>query len=472
MFESEASAWKIEFDMKTKKIYYYNVVTKKSQWEKPEELLSSEEKNAKVKQNSVTTEFFHQMEENIRKKLEKGLTSIDFSSEDMGRHNSLDVSRKYSFLNEIDTSYQPTKVRTISTFDESYFQPFTRSNSIDDISIINIQSIPSQQVYSNDTEFYNNKSSLSENHNDSKRHRRNSTSTVYLDTTISSPNTQAMINCVCAVIRAHLKKGARENLPHQNQYDIFIDNEYTLRGSAEFSKTKEEALALVPSLSTIAQFFSNIYKNSQMENDCIIMSLIYIERLLKATNGQIQIRHYNWKSILLSAMVMASKVWDDLSMWNADFSQVCPSFTLKRINDLELALLNALKFSVRVSASEYAKYYFHLRSRVGLFYPSIRKELQKPLDLQGARRLEELSQELQQDQILADSKRRCVTLHEGADSQYIEKLHTIGPQFSQHVLDTNVSVEQLVHRDFTEADGTLYHSEHIFEIRHSQSFQK
>jgi hypothetical protein len=79
-------------------------------------------------------------------------------------------------------------------------------------------------------------------------------------------------------------------------------------------------------------------------------------------------------------MVMASKVWDDLSMWNADFSQVracviegfwmymcefkhtlkplhvcvwvyvqvCPSFTLKRINELELAVLDTLRYSIKV----------------------------------------------------------------------------------------------------------------------------
>jgi hypothetical protein len=53
---------------------------------------------------------------------------------------------------------------------------------------------------------------------------------------------------------------------------------------------------------------------------------------------------------------MASKVWDDLSMWNVDFSQVYSAFDLARINALELAMLEALKYVIRVSASEYAKY--------------------------------------------------------------------------------------------------------------------
>ena len=46
---------------------------------------------------------------------------------------------------------------------------------------------------------------------------------------------------------------------------------------------------------------------------------------------------------------MASKVWDDLSFWNVDFSLVCPEFTLKRINELEAAMLEALDFVIKVS---------------------------------------------------------------------------------------------------------------------------
>ena len=59
---------------------------------------------------------------------------------------------------------------------------------------------------------------------------------------------------------------------------------------------------------------------------------------------------------------MSSKVWDDLSFWNIDFSLVCPEFTLRRINDLECAVLEALDYVIKVPAGEYAKYYFHARA--------------------------------------------------------------------------------------------------------------
>jgi hypothetical protein len=82
-------------------------------------------------------------------------------------------------------------------------------------------------------------------------------------------------------------------------------------------------------------------------------------------------------------------------MWNVDFSQSCPpgvSFPLQRINQLELAVLNALSFQVKVPASEYAKYYFLLRSMLiksGLASDDMNS--MNPLDVNGARRLQQVS---------------------------------------------------------------------------------
>jgi hypothetical protein len=82
-------------------------------------------------------------------------------------------------------------------------------------------------------------------------------------------------------------------------------------------------------------------------------------------------------------------------MWNADFSQTCPSrirFSLQRINELEVAVLNALNYKVKVPASEYAKYYFLLRSMLiksGLGGDDIKT--MTPLDVEGAKKLEQVS---------------------------------------------------------------------------------
>ena len=131
-------------------------------------------------------------------------------------------------------------------------------------------------------------------------------------------------------------------------------------------------LHTLPSLTIIIKFFHEVFNRSKMEHDAIAISLIYIERLVKETEGGAAPTARNWKSVLFSSMVLASKVWDDLSMWNVDFSNICrqegrdnsllSSFTLPRINQLERFVLNALNFNVQVTASQYAELYFRVRT--------------------------------------------------------------------------------------------------------------
>ena len=178
-----------------------------------------------------------------------------------------------------------------------------------------------------------------------------------------------------------------------DKYRIFNDHESQQGGK---SYPGDAHHAHVPSLDEVTRFYRDTFYKAQMEADCIIMSLIYVERLIKKTGGALRPRPSNWRSLIFSCMILSSKVWDDLSMWNADFSQSCPpgvTFTLQRINELELAVLNALSFKVKVPASEYAKYYFLLRSMIiksGLGGGDDIGALD-PLDVQGAKRLQQVS---------------------------------------------------------------------------------
>ena len=154
---------------------------------------------------------------------------------------------------------------------------------------------------------------------------------------------------------------------------------------------------------------------------------------------------------LFACLVMASKVWDDLSMWNVDFSQVYPSFDLQRVNTLELAMLNALKYVIRVSASEYAKYYFHLRSmmaRLGLYQGEV--NIIRPLDIAGARKLqlstEKYLEECSQGKEAA--RRRFYSVHEVSSSTK----EGIAPAEANSV---GLVLEQLIHTEHVDADGQI-----------------
>mmetsp|Transcript_25727 Transcript_25727/g.70764 ORF Transcript_25727/g.70764 Transcript_25727/m.70764 type:complete len:135 (-) Transcript_25727:2150-2554(-) len=97
-------------------------------------------------------------------------------------------------------------------------------------------------------------------------------------------------------------------------------------------------------------------------------------------------------------------------MWNADFSESCPpggvNFSLQRVNQLELAVLNSLKFNVKVLASEYAKYYFLLRSMLiksGLGGEDLGSL--NPLDVEGARRLQQVSSQFESRSLMKSDAR-------------------------------------------------------------------
>lgn len=209
--------------------------------------------------------------------------------------------------------------------------------------------------------------------------RRNTGGTIYLQNTMTNPDIKATITCVCGVYRAHIvlatsHERTKQRKMSSHEYHVFND------GFGSFSKRN---IVTIPSLSEVAEFYEAFYRRSQMEHDTIITSLIYLERVIKSTDGKLTPNPENWRSLLFACMVLASKVWDDLSMWNVDFSNVTAhtaglsSFTLPRINKLELALLKCLKFDVKVPASEYAKYYFLIRTM--LLRSGLVKEEEKPL---------------------------------------------------------------------------------------------
>jgi len=244
--------------------------------------------------------------------------------------------------------------------------------------------------------------------------KRNTCGTMYVASTMAAPDKDAAIKCVCGVYRTHIIHSTNDNSYRTkfDEYEVFNDIAEPKSKSLVDSPSRHKASIMeadfgieltinssddqdIPSLEEISDFFRFIFNKAQLENDTIIMSLIYVERLLRETNGGVRPNLQNWKSLLFSCMIMASKVWDDLSMWNVDFSQASPDgivFSLKRINELELAVLSCLNYNVKVPASEYAKYYFLMRSmliRSGLAGEEFRSS--KPLDMEGAKKFEFLT---------------------------------------------------------------------------------
>ena len=61
-------------------------------------------------------------------------------------------------------------------------------------------------------------------------------------------------------------------------------------------------------------------------------------------------------------LVLASKIWDDESYENVHFAQVFSIVSLREINSMELIFLSIIDYDVNIKNSDYAKYYFILRT--------------------------------------------------------------------------------------------------------------
>ncbi|XP_062413666.1 cyclin-Y-like isoform X2 [Pungitius pungitius] len=185
------------------------------------------------------------------------------------------------------------------------------------------------------------KSLLINNHETTKR-KYSSCSTIFLDeNTVSQP---------------HLKNTIKWEPEGGTVQDIFDEKLHPLTKSevpADYDQRH-------PEQKQIYRFVRTLFSSAQLTAECAIVTLIYLERLL--TYAEIAIGPGNWKRMVLGAILLASKVWDDQAVWNVDYCQILKDVAVEDMNELERQFLELLQFNINVTSSVYAKYYFDLRS--------------------------------------------------------------------------------------------------------------
>jgi Cyclin, N-terminal domain len=118
----------------------------------------------------------------------------------------------------------------------------------------------------------------------------------------------------------------------------------------------------IPSEAEIYEFAHRLFKSVQLSSECSIVCVIYVERLMEI--AKVPLLASTWRPIFMCGLLLASKVWQDLSSWNIEFATVYPQYSLDAINRLELKFVRRIKWELYISSSTYAKYYFALRSLV------------------------------------------------------------------------------------------------------------
>ncbi|XP_010878264.1 cyclin-Y-like protein 1 [Esox lucius] len=205
-----------------------------------------------------------------------------------------------------------------------------------------------------------------------------SCSTIFIDdSTVSQPNLKSTIKCVTLAIYYHIK-----NRDSDRTLDIFDEKTHPL--SRE--RVPDDYARMDPEHKLIYRFVRTLFSTAQLTAECAIVTLVYLERLL--TYAEIDICPSNWKRIVLGAILLASKVWDDQAVWNVDYCQILKDITVEDMNEMERHFLELLQFNINVPASVYAKYYFDLRSLAkdnNLSFPL------EPLSNERAQKLEAIS---------------------------------------------------------------------------------
>eukprot|EP00826_Nyctotherus_ovalis_P004797 TRINITY_DN11061_c0_g1_i9.p1 TRINITY_DN11061_c0_g1~~TRINITY_DN11061_c0_g1_i9.p1 ORF type:complete len:383 (-),score=98.62 TRINITY_DN11061_c0_g1_i9:145-1173(-) len=115
-----------------------------------------------------------------------------------------------------------------------------------------------------------------------------------------------------------------------------------------------------PTEREIYKFCKKVLFFSKMEKEIPIIALVYIEKLMLSTG--LLMNELNWRRFTFLSLVLGSKVWDDESFENVHFTKAFPDVTLKEINELERVYLHLLEYRMHINGSEYAKYYFILRT--------------------------------------------------------------------------------------------------------------
>lgn len=204
--------------------------------------------------------------------------------------------------------------------------------------------------------------------------------------TLSRPNFRDALRRVAMLLRQHIVKIEQrfamngdalgdEGLFKTSMKDAFSEERFATcrykctvvrvpmaRPGMVFGMKKIRPKFEIPSEEEIYEFAHQLFQTVQLSSECSIVCLIYIERLMEAS--KVPLLANTWKPIFLCGLLLASKVWQDLSSWNIEFASVYPQFSLDAINKLELQFLRMVKWDLYISSSLYAKYYFALRSLV------------------------------------------------------------------------------------------------------------
>jgi hypothetical protein len=205
--------------------------------------------------------------------------------------------------------------------------------------------------------------------------RANTTSEMYINYTLDTPNREQIIRSMAKSIHYAIGVHSEKSLNCGMDSSIFSERKHPMM-------LKKRNFNLLPNLEEIVSFVRFWFFKQVLSPQVGIMAVHYIDQLIQKTG--LLITAVNWRRVLLCALLIADKLWEEDIVCNADYcNDTFPLLTVFDLNAMERQFLSLLDFKLLLKASVYAEYYFALRSISGLeCFPS------RPLDKKSADFLE------------------------------------------------------------------------------------
>jgi len=186
---------------------------------------------------------------------------------------------------------------------------------------------------------------------------------------LEEPDANVVCSKVASMIFQHVQEGEASGGARGPDEDAFHDDNFLQRrwcyrcwplrlvlGRSRGDRWSQEA---------VLTFIDNIATSLYFCKQVIVLCAVYTERLLQEAPAKLT--RNNWRSVVVATLLVASKVWEDVHPWNADFEDCLREvagmiYRRGALYRLESLVLDRLRWCVFVDAEVYAAYYFALVS--------------------------------------------------------------------------------------------------------------
>ena len=144
-----------------------------------------------------------------------------------------------------------------------------------------------------------------------------------------------------------------------NILNLLIKQNKNLKNYLKLEKKQEKSIFSAQSIPTISlkDYLERIKIYSQVENNTLITSLIYVDRLCQKTN--LILTPYNIHRIIFTAILLSLKYNEDLIYDFSYYSKIA-GVSVKELKKLESEFINLIDFSLYVEKEQFEKYKHYL----------------------------------------------------------------------------------------------------------------